>query len=167
MEIVKNFGLNPILLGAQVFNFLIVLFLLKKFLYKPVFDLLKKRQNTIAEGLKQAENARIKLEKVVIEEKHILNQAQLQSRKIIEDAKFESIQITKRMNEEAKKQTEKLLSETKRQIARESVTAEKRLAVKTSEIAVAMLKKALRQFFSAEDQEKVISKALKKINKTN
>lgn len=167
MEIIKNFGLNPVLLGAQVFNFLIILFLLKKFLYKPVFDLLKKRQNTIAEGLKQAEDARIKLEKVVIEEKHILNQAQLQSRKIIEDAKLESVEIAKRVNEETKKQTEKLLSETKRQIARESVEAEKRLAVKTSKIAALMLEKALKKFFSPEDQKKIIYHALKKIKKAN
>ena len=105
MEIVKNFGLNPILLVAQIVNFLLVLFLLKKFLYKPVIDVLKKRQTTIKEGLEQAENARIKLEKVVIEEKNILRQAQLQSKSIIEDAKKESEEIVKKMNENAKKQT--------------------------------------------------------------
>lgn len=167
MEIVKNFGLNPVLLGAQIFNFLIVFFVLKKILYKPILDVLKKRQTAIKDGLRQAEDARVKLEKVVIEEKNILRQAQLQSKKIIEDAKLESGEIVRRMNEEAKKQTEKLLTDAKEQIVRESIIAEKRLAVKTSKLAIAFLEKALKEFFKAEEQEEVVSNALRKIKKIN
>jgi F-type H+-transporting ATPase subunit b len=167
MEILKNFGLNPVLLGAQIVNFLIIMYLLKRFLYKPVLDVLKKRQTTIKDGLKQAEDARIKLEKVVIEEKNILRQAQLQSKKILEDAKEESLEITRQMNSDAKKQTEKLLSDAKEQIARESIETEKRLAVNTSKLAVVFLKKALTEFFSSKEQEEVIANALKKIKDTN
>jgi len=167
MEIVKNFGLNPILLGAQIFNFLIVLFILKKVLYKPILDVLKKRQIAIKEGLKQAEDARIRLEKVVIEEKNILRQAQLQSKKIIEDARFESVGITRRMNEEAKKQTEKLFNDTKEQIAKESIETEKKLALSTSRLAITFLEKALKDLFSSNEQKEVISNALKKIKKIN
>lgn len=166
MEIIKNFGLNPVLLVAQIVNFLIILFILKKFLYKPILEVLKKRQVTIKDGLKQAEEARIKLEKVVIEEKDILRNAQLQSKKIIEDAKDESIEITRQMNEEAKKQSEKMLRDAKEQIARESTETEKRLALKTSELAVSILEKTLKEFFSAKEQKEVISQALKKMKKS-
>jgi len=167
MDIIKNFGLNPMLLAAQIVNFLIMFFVLKKFLYKPVLNILKKRQTTIKEGLKQAEDARIKLEKVVIEEKNILRNAQLQSKKIIEDAKQESIGITKQMNEEAKKQTEKLLNDTKEQLVRESIETEKRLALNTSKLAVAFLEKALKEFFSSKEQSEVVVQAFKKIKKEN
>lgn len=167
MEIVKNFGLNPVLLGAQIVNFLIILFLLKKFLYKPVLEVLKKRQIAIKEGLKQAEESRIKLERIVIEEKNILRQAQLQSRKIIEDAKLESVEIAKQVNEEAKKQTEKLLSDTRGQITRESIEVEKRLALNTSKLAVTFLEKALNEFFSSKEQEEIMLQALKRIKKNN
>ena len=165
MEIIKNFGLNPVLLAAQIVNFLIILFILKKFLYKPVLNILKKRQVTIKEGLKQAEEARIKLERVVAEEKDILRQAQLQSRRIIEDARLESIEIAREINEETKKQTEKLINDTKEQIARESIGAEKRLALSTSKLAVTFLEKALKDFFSSKEQTEVLSQALKKIKK--
>jgi F-type H+-transporting ATPase subunit b len=165
MEILKNFGLNPVLLAAQIVNFLIIIYLLKRFLYKPILDILKKRQTTIKEGLKQAEEARIKLEKVVIEEKSILRQAQLQSKKILEDAKKESLEISKQMAIDAKKQTEKLLSDTRDQIARESIETEKRLAVNTSKLAVTFLKKALTEFFTSKEQDEVVAQALKKIKK--
>ena len=163
MEIIKNFGVNPILLAAQIVNFLIVFFILKKFLYKPILDLLKKRRITIQEGIQQAEKAREKLEKVIIEEKNILQSAQMTAKKIIEDAKQESIVITKQMNDNAKKQTERILNLAKDQIARESLQTEKRLAVNTSRLAVTFLKKALEEFFSQKEQKEVISNALKKI----
>lgn len=165
MEIIENFGVNPILLAAQIVNFLIIFFILKKFLYKPVLDLFKKRKITIQEGLKQAEEARIKLEKVVIEEKNILRQAQLQTKKMIEDAKQESIAISKQMNDNAKKQTEKILKDARDQITRESIEAEKKLAVNTSKLAVSFLQKALGEMFSDKEQKEIISKALKKIGK--
>lgn len=167
MEIVKNFGLNPVLLGAQIVNFLIVFFILKKVLYKPVLEVLKKRQTTIKEGLRAAEEARIKLEKVVVEEKNILRQAQLQSKKIIEDATEESVEIARRINEETKKQTEKLLNDTREQISRESIETEKRLASSTSKLAITILEKALKDFFSPKEQKEVIANALKKIKKNN
>lgn len=163
MEIVKNFGLNPVLLGAQVINILIVFFVLKKFLYKPILDVLNKRQITIKEGLKAAEDARVKLEKVVIEEKNILRTAQLQSKKIIEDAKMESETIAKQMNEESRKQTEKLLNDAREQIAKESIETEKRLALSTSKLSIKVLEKALQEFFSSKEQKEVIAQALKKI----
>lgn len=165
MEIVKNFGLNPVLLAAQIVNFLIIFFVLKRFLYKPVLDVLRKRQTTIKEGLEQAENARVKLEKVVIEEKNILRRAQLQSKTMIEDAKKESVEIAKKMNDDAKKHTEKILIDAKEQIARQSLETEKKLAISTSKLAVTFLEKALTDFFSSKEQKEVIALALKKMKK--
>ena len=165
MEIIKNFGVNPILLAAQVVNFLIIFFILKRFLYKPVLELLKKRQKMIKEGIEQAEESRIKLEKVVVEEKNILRTAQLQAKKLIEDARRESVELTLQMTQDAKKQTEKILQDAKEQIARESLETEKRLAVNTSKLAVSFLEKALGEFFSAKEQKEVVSNALKKIKK--
>lgn len=167
MEIIKNFGVNPILLAAQIVNFLIIFFILKKFLYKPVLELLRKRQTMIKEGIKQAEESRIKLEKVVIEQKNILKNAQLQAKQLMDDAKQESIELTLQMNESAKKQTEKILKDAKEQIVRESLVAEKRLAVNTSKLAILFLKKALGEFFSSKEQKEVVSNALRKIKKIN
>ena len=163
MEIIKNFGVNPILLAAQIINFLIIFFILKKFLYKPVLDLLKKRRITIQEGIEHAEEARVKLEKVVIEEKNILKNAQMQAKKIIEDAREESIEVIKQLNDNAKKQTEKMLKDAKDQIIRESIETEKRLAVKTSKLAVSFLEKTLNEFFSLKEQKEVMSSALKRL----
>ena len=77
MEILKNLGFDPVMLAAQIVNFLIILYLLKRFLYKPILEMLKKREDSIKEGLKQAEEARITLEKTLQEEKKILSKAKI------------------------------------------------------------------------------------------
>jgi len=167
MEILENFGVNPILLAAQIVNFLIIFFVLKKFLYKPILELLKKRQIMIKEGISQAEESRIKLEKVIIEEKNILRQAQLAAKKVIEDAKQESIELARQASDNAKKQTEKILTDARAQISREYAETEKRLAVQTSKLAISFLEKALSEFFSAKEQKEVVESALRKIKKIN
>src|SRR3989344_8342526 len=100
MEIIKNFGVDPVLLVAQIVNFLVILFILKKYLYKPILDILNKRQNAVEEGIRNAEDARIKLEKAVIEEKNILKEAQAAAKKIIEDARDDAITSVKKVQED-------------------------------------------------------------------
>ena len=167
MDILEKFGVEPILLIAQIVNFLIILFILKKFLYKPVLDLLNKRKITIKEGLAQAEEARLKLEKVIIEEKQILKNAQLQARKIVEDSRQEALDSAREIQEEGKKQTEKMLNDARNQIGREFQETEKKLAVNVSKIAVAFLEKSLERFFSNKEQEVIMKEALSRIKKTN
>ncbi|MDO8573151.1 MAG: F0F1 ATP synthase subunit B [Candidatus Daviesbacteria bacterium] len=55
MEILNQFGINPVLLLAQVVNFLVLLFILKKFLYKPILKVLGERKQKIEDSLKNAE----------------------------------------------------------------------------------------------------------------
>ncbi|MFH1187069.1 MAG: F0F1 ATP synthase subunit B [Candidatus Levyibacteriota bacterium] len=165
MEIIKNFGVEPMLLAAQIVNFLIILFILKKFLYKPVLETLKKREKSIKEGLNQAEEGKIALEKALEEEKKILKKAQVQARKIIDDAKNQSGLLAKGIEENAKNQSKKILEDAKNQIGEDTKEAEKRLTAKINSISIEILQKALKEMFSEKDEKKLIEKAIKQIVK--
>lgn len=167
MELIKNFGIDPILLVAQIVNFLIVLYLLRKFLYKPVLDLLKKRQDSIREGVEKSEEARIRLEKVLQEEKKILTKAQAQAKKIVEDAKLQSLELSGLLEENAKKQSEKILKDANDQIRREAMETEKRLTLNVSSLAIKFLQKALLGTISEKEQKEITQRALKNIKQIN
>ena len=62
MEILKNFGFEPVFFIAQIVNFLILFFVFKRFLYKPILKLLKERAREITKGLEDADNAKKTLE---------------------------------------------------------------------------------------------------------
>ncbi len=161
MEIAKNFGLDPFLFGAQVINFLIIFYLLKRFLYKPVLTLLKKREDTIKEGLKQAEEARLLYEKTIEKEKEILRKAREDGKKMIDEAKNQASAMAHKMEENGKKQAEKIIQSAREQIQLETKEAEKKLTVKISELSFDFLNRALKEMFSEKEQKEVLEKALK------
>lgn len=161
MEIVKNFGLDPIIFGAQIINFLIVFYLLKRFLYKPILEILRKRENEIKEGLKQAEEGRQLFEKTVEKEKEILRRAREDSRKMIDEAKNQAILISQKIEDDSKKHAERIIESAREQIGIETKETEKRLTVKVSELSLEFLSRALKRMFSEKEQAEVLEKALK------
>ena len=57
-EIFGQLGINGPFLIAQIVNFIVLLFILRLVLYKPVLNMLESRKQRIAEGLQAAEVAR-------------------------------------------------------------------------------------------------------------
>lgn len=167
MEILNSLGFDPVILVAQVVNFLIILYLLKRFMYKPVLDMLKKRQDSISEGLKQADQARVALENAIAQEKKILEKAKLEALDIVNDAKIRSIEIAAKMQEDAKIQTENIIIQTKNQLEQEGKELEKRLVEKVGILAEDMVKKSLEGIFTEREQKQITQKAIKQIKKAN
>ena len=167
MEILKNFGFDPVMLTAQIVNFLIISYLLKRFLYKPVLEMLKNRRNLVLEGLKQAEESKKTLEKTLEQEKIIISKAQNEGKRIIEEAKMQALTLSKEIEEKTKQQTEKMIQEAKMQIEQEAKETEKRLSENISLLAADMLAKSLEGLFSGKEQKQVITRAIKQIKNLN
>jgi len=163
MDIIKDFGIDPLLLGAQVVNFVILLFILKKFLYKPLLNLLQKRQNEIKEGIAKASNAQEILEKAILQEKNILRNANNIAKKIINDATEESLETAKQIQDNARKETDTILNNARLKIEKEVKDAEKRLTENVSASSLIFLQKALGQLFTKQQQEEVMKTALKRL----
>lgn len=167
MDFLKTLGFDPILLGAQILNFLIIFYLLKRFLYKPVMDMVKTRQDKIEEGLKQANQAQITLEKTLEEEKKLLAKAQTQAKEILEDARNKSLENAREIEENTKLQSEKMITQAKEAITQESKILESQLTQKISLVASDLLTKSLEGLFSEKEQKQIISKTIKNIKKIN
>ena len=58
MDALSSLGINGPFLIAQIFNFFILFFLLRRFLFKPMVNMLETRKQRIADGLQAAEMAR-------------------------------------------------------------------------------------------------------------
>jgi F-type H+-transporting ATPase subunit b len=163
MEIVEHFGINWVLLSAQIVNFLIIFYILKRFAYKPILALLKNRELTIKKGLDDAEEARKLLEQATEKERDMLKKAQSETRKLLEEAKKERAEVLKNAEVHAKQQADAILKEAKEQIAFETQEAEKRLSSHVSQLAIQFLEKSLSELFTTEDQEKIMDRAIRKM----
>lgn len=165
MEILKNFGFEPILFIAQIINFLIIVYLLKRFLYKPVINMLEERQKKIAEGIKSSEEAEKKLQETIQKEETIIRKAQEEARKLIDDAKIEQAQMMQRAEEATQAKIDKMLQKAREQITFETAQTEKRLEAHISRLAVDFLQKSVQGLFGPKEQEMIMKNALQKIKK--
>ncbi len=166
MDVLHNFGVEWQLLVAQIINFLVIFYLLKRFLYKPIFSLLKKREESIKQGLSKADESKKALEEALVKEKKIIKDAQETARQIIQEAKEQAETVAKGVEEKAKKQADSMLESAKTQIERETRAAEKELEKHVSELSVKILKQSLGHVFTEKEQEEIVTKATKAL-KTN
>ncbi len=165
MEFLKDFGFNPILLTAQIINFLIILFVLKKFMYKPVLDMLKKRENDIKKGIKDSEEAEKRLAEASEKEKQILQKARSEADKMLQDAKNEADGLKIEKMEQTRAEVEKMLEQARLTIAQETKEAEERLMRKVGGIAIALLEKSLVGIFGEKEQKVILKKATDQLQK--
>jgi F-type H+-transporting ATPase subunit b len=85
-ELIRQFGIEWKLLAAQVVNFFILLYLLKRFAYKPVIEMLAERRRKIEEGMRASEQSVKKLSEAEAIKQHIILQAEQESVGIVSKA---------------------------------------------------------------------------------
>src|SRR5260221_517791 len=86
-ETATTFGWDRSHFIAQCISFVLVAFLLHRFAYKPILQVLEERRQRIAEGLANADRIKEELVKTEAARQEILNQANLRANKLIEEAR--------------------------------------------------------------------------------
>lgn len=89
----EGLGVNLGYLIVQVFNFLIVLLILRAWAYKPIVSMLKRRRETIAQGLEDARVAAEARANAEQEAQSIIAEAQQQATKLVREATDRADQV--------------------------------------------------------------------------
>lgn len=160
MEIFKQFGIEPTLLVAQIINFLIILFVLKKFFYKPITKMLDARRATITESLKNAEEIELKLQQTEERSGKIIADSQQKAEQLLEDAKKGAENITNTAMDEAKKAQEEMMQKVIAQIAAEKETMKKEIEEETLALVVEVTQKVLGRTMKNSEKEELTKKAI-------
>ena len=116
MEALANLGINGKLLLAQAINFLVLLYILKRFAYKPMLEFLEKRTARIEKGLKDAEAAQAKLKEIESEEKKVLGKARQEARLLLSETETQAKARDARMLAQAEGEAKRFLDDARTQI---------------------------------------------------
>ncbi|MBI3120321.1 MAG: F0F1 ATP synthase subunit B [Candidatus Kerfeldbacteria bacterium] len=106
MELLEKFGINFPVLIAQIINFLIVLFILYRFAYRPILKLLHDRTAKIEKSLKEVDEIHARLKSAGEEKDQVLTAARKEAQTILAEA-----------NRRASEQQEETLNQTKQKLA--------------------------------------------------
>ncbi len=161
MELVKPaFGL----IFWMLISFGIILFILKKFAWKPILTMLQERESSIQNALDSAKKAREEMSALTADNERIIAQAKSERDTILKEAREFKDKIIAEAKDRATKEGEKLIT-----IARENINNEKMAAITELKNQVAILsieiaEKILKQELSEKDKQKtVINNLLKEV----
>lgn len=160
-ELIHNLGIDWRLLVAQIINFLILLFLLYKFLYKPILNLLEKRSRKIQKSLEDAKKIKEELKKTEETRNKKMAEVQAQVQKIIEEANKNTEEVKSKTLDHAHQESEKIIKKTQEDIKREK---EKMLAEVKEELADLVIKtssKVIEKRIDEKTDKELIEKILK------
>ncbi len=100
-ETLQTLGIDLPKLIAQTINFAIVMFVLWKWAYKPVLNMLELRREKIAESMTNADQVKQELANARTKSQEILNEAGTQGNKLIEEARTSAARILEQETQEA------------------------------------------------------------------
>lgn len=161
MDLIKGLGIEPELLLAQVFNFLILLLVLYKFLYKPILDLLEKRRKTIEESLQTAEKIKQEDLALVVKKQEILTQAREETLKIIKEAKKEGEEIKKEILQKAEEEARRILEGARISIKEEKEILFEELKKEIADLAILISSRIITKRIDKKDEERLIEETIK------
>ena len=111
----EKLGINAIQILAQLINFGIILFVLKKFLYKPVLFMLDKRKQTIEDNIKLQADLGKRVAALTEKEKELEKKTKSNAVKIADEARREGEEAAREIIEKAKIEVKNLIEEAKRE----------------------------------------------------
>lgn len=159
----ESLGINLKLLIAQIVNFLILLLILRKFLYAPVLNMLDERRVKIEKGIKDGEEAEARLKSAEKNAADLIEKAEQKAQKILEEAKVEAKKAHDKILAEANEKTTKIL-----QNAKEEATSLKENSLKSakkelSTVVSLAVEKILSNDLSDIEKQNLTAKAIKEL----
>ncbi len=145
----------------QILIFVGLIFLLKKFAWKPILDAVNDREEGIKNALLSAENARKEMQNLQADNQRILQEARLERDNMLKDAREMKEKMVADAKNEAQVQGSKMIEQAKAAIESEKNAAMAELKLQVSTLSLNIAEKLLKDELSnKEAQTKLVEKML-------
>lgn len=138
----------------QLIIFLIVLFVLRQFVWRPILGALKTREFQIEDSLRAAEEARKQMEQIKMDNEYLLYEARIERDQMIKDATTVANKIKDDAKAETSKITEKMITDAKAAIENEKRAAMQEMKDLVSSLSVEIAEKILREKLKEDKSQK-------------
>jgi F-type H+-transporting ATPase subunit b len=101
MDLLHTFGITWVAFISQVIIILVVYFILKKYAFGPVTDILEQRRKRIADGEANLEKIRTELEQAEAKVAGMLSDANKDAERLIEEAKTSAASVREQKTQDA------------------------------------------------------------------
>lgn len=163
-------GLNPLvkpvpgLMIWVLLVFVVSMWVLKKYAWPPIVEIIDKRQRAIEEQIAASETARVEAERLAQEYRDQLAAARAESDEIVGRARRSGEQIERDAVEQGRQTREDLLAQARKDIEAETRRAVDELRSEVAALTVEATAKVTRKSLSDQDQQRLLDEALGEID---
>lgn len=148
----------------MLISFSIVLFILKKYAWKPIISALKNRENSIDEALHSAELAREEMKKLNADNEKIITEAKSVRDSILKEARNLKDDIINEAKLKAVVEAEKLIENAREAIKNEKLAAIKEIKEQVASLSITIAEKILQEKLEdSEKQNEIIDRFLRDV----
>jgi F-type H+-transporting ATPase subunit b len=158
---------DPGLFIWTIITFLVLLFLLAKFAWKPLLTALESRQDTIRKSLDDAQKAKEELERLQRESAEIIRKAHVDAQAIVGKGRTDAERLGEELRQKAREEADGIVKNAERQIQLETRRAVQEIRREAVDLSVTIASKLLERHVSKEDNERLINDTLKQIENSS
>jgi len=148
----------------NLINFAVLLYLLKRLLFKPALAYLDQRRELIASRMESALESEKRAEELVAEREAELSSARERSAKIIDEARLRSGEMIQEAKQKAKDEAERIVAEARIQMEQERDRLIAELKGAYAQIAVLAAERVLDREVKIEDHRRLLDQLLSEID---
>lgn len=154
-------GINLQSFLFQLITFVLVLIILRKFVYGRLVDTLEARRQAVVDSLKAAEQSVKDLEQAETKVAALIEEAREEARGIVETAHKESNAMIEDAETKASRKAEHIIAQAETRMQHEVASAREALRSETAVLVAAATEKILREKVDAKTDAKLIEAAIK------
>jgi F-type H+-transporting ATPase subunit b len=151
---------TPGLMIWTIVCFLITLFVLKRYAFGPVQQMIDQRRERIRQSLEEADNAREEARKLLEEHRKLIASAKTDADEILGEARRIGEANERRMREELETDRQRRLEETRKQIEAETRRALDQIRLEVVDLSLLAATKVTRKALDDADHKRLIEEAV-------
>jgi F-type H+-transporting ATPase subunit b len=159
-ELITKLGIDWKLLLANTLTFFIVLWLLRKFAFRPIMAVLDRRQKTIGDGLDAAKKSQDELAAIQRDKTQVLKAAKTEALAIVTVAKKQGEAARQKLAAEAQAEVAAILARTKLQLDRERQAMVNQAKTELADVVVMATEKVLASTLDAKAKTTLADEAV-------
>jgi F-type H+-transporting ATPase subunit b len=157
---------TPGLMIWTIVCFAITFFVLRKFAFGPIQQMIDARREKIEQAIAEADNARQEARKLLEEHKKLIGQAKSEAEEILSEARRVGEAQRERVRQETEEDRQRRLEETRRQIEQATHQALGQIREEVGKLSLLAAEKITRKTLTSDDQRRLIDEALAEIDFT-
>ena len=163
-ELVTNLGIDWRLLIAQIVNFFILLFILKKFLYKPLLSVLDKRRTVIEGNLKKERELDTRLVDLDAEHEKMITDSRVKSKALLDDSYKRASATADEIVEQARVEAQAIIEKTEKQLMYRKKQFDAELVSNSGELVALSIEQVLPDVLGKDAHARLVEQSLKKFH---